>query len=113
MADASQAMQAQLAELVPRELPKLGPLADAIDPDQLATTLAELSGSGIEESADSDWRDGSATYDVLSRNRRLWVTQGSWFGVAQGFGPFVGYLDDNGCNDIRVVFHDYDDVREA
>lgn len=126
----SAALQAYFAERVPAELGDLGPLADAIDGEQMARTMAELvrrdaGADGASPAADESGapelpgasarvdgsRDGSADYEVLVDGRRLWLTLGSWRGIAQGFGPFVGYLDANGCDDIQVVFHDAAVVR--
>lgn len=124
--EALAAVQAHLAELVPAALPDLGPLGQAVDGDVLATALGDLSAPLVTPSPEEllvrarafgapddglSWRDGSASYEVRAQDRRLWVTLGTWLGIAQGFGPFVGYLDANGCDDIRVVFYDYDDVR--
>lgn len=116
MAAVAEAIEAHLAELVPTQLTDLGPLGDAVDPQQMAATMAELTAAETDAAAIADAsatsrRDGSASYEVRAADRRLWVTLASWSGVAQGFGPFVGYLDANGCDDIRVVFHDDDDVR--
>lgn len=128
---ASEAIQAHLAELAPTALPDLGPLGEAVDTSVLAATMGEITRREIAAESTSDAADpagieasafgaadavpfsrsGSAYYDVRAEGRRLWVTLGSWFGIAQGFGPFVRYLDANGCDDVQVVFHDYDDVR--
>lgn len=130
---AADAIEAHLADVVANELPDTGPLADALDPDVLASTMAEYAALLVDASnevaslTDGDrraravpfgasqaatWRDGGAFGQQLVDERRLWFSLASWSGVAQGFEPFVRYLEGNGCDTVRMVHHDFDDVRE-
>lgn len=123
---AERALEARLAELVPAWLSDLGVLGESLDTDVLVSSLArhparsqQLGSDELAAEAEAlgasasgaPWADGSALFEVDADGRRLWVTQGSWFGIAEGYGPFVRYLAANGCDDIQVVFHDFDDVR--
>jgi hypothetical protein len=124
VASAATAIEARLAEVVPERLGDLGALGQAIDPDVLAATLARSSISAVERGIEAAGEGtaasgaavgagsvgGSASFQVDAESRRLWITQGTWSGIADGYGPFVDHLAENGCDDIRVVLHDLDDV---
>ena len=117
---AAQALRRHLVALRAEDLPELGHLADTLDREAMAISLARLAGmepdvASAETFGASDTssgpRDGGAVLTVSSEDRRLWLQAGSWLGVAQGLGPMLDYLEANGCDDPWVVFHDFEQVR--
>jgi methylmalonyl-CoA mutase C-terminal domain/subunit len=129
-------LQAYVLQALPRQLPDLGPRADALDADVVAMQAAAYAdlavfprlepGSRPERTPEAArraiepfgplqapvaWRSGTAWFQTSLDDDELAIWLGSWLGIAEGFGALVDHLRANGCDEIRVVFHHLDDVR--
>lgn len=121
-------LQAHVLEAMPSALPDLGPIAAALDPEVVAAEIMRMAafaagpvpsgeGGSSPETADDALqpRIAASTPDAWFQTGvdggGLAIGTGTWVGIAEGLVPFVDYLAAHGCEEIRVVFHNFDDVR--
>ena len=135
--DAISNLRVYIVDAMPDVLPDLGPLAATLDPAVVSAEVAlyaellanskldrAVSGSpgtdteriSLDERygpavASSPSQSGDAYFEVGLHGRELVLWSGVWAGIAEGLGPLVDALVHAGCGEIRVTFHDFDDVR--
>ena len=135
--DAIDDLQSHIVRAMPVALPDLGPIAATLDPDVVSAEVAryaELLASPVlaraasgtpgavatrpplderygPATANTPWQSGDAYFEVALQGRELALWSGIWSGIAEGLPSFMDSLTQSGCGEIRVVFHDFDDVR--
>ena len=75
-------------------------------PPNVASGQFAASRFGAHES-DVPWIMGDARSYVGLGYTELTMSLGLFHGVAAGLGPMVEYLDEHGCDEIRIAFNDY------
>ncbi len=119
-------VQERMTELASElEIPALDRFGAAIDREVLAWEMGRRFAGSLGDPVQAEerrqhygaglteaFRDGTFAGGVGVVGDELQVAFATWSGLVLGFPPLVDWLREEGCEEVRVAFVDFDDVRE-